>query len=87
MKFRRYPPAPQDMHLSTQQNLAQAMDDTGLPCAVMLDILGTEVVVINRCTQPQSPQTRYQLITAHGGACHVIQAQVGCSTQRRPRGC
>jgi hypothetical protein len=39
---------PQDMHLKTQQNLAQAINDTGLPCAVMLDVLGTEVVVTNR---------------------------------------
>ena len=38
----------QDMHLETQQNLAQASNDTGLPCAVMLDVLGTEVVVTNR---------------------------------------
>jgi len=36
------------MHLATQQNLAQAMEETGLQCAMMLDILGTEVVVTNR---------------------------------------
>jgi hypothetical protein len=36
------------MHLRTQHNLAQAISDTGLPCAVMLDVLGTEVVVTNR---------------------------------------
>jgi hypothetical protein len=36
------------MHLKTQQNLAQAINDTGMPCAVMLDVLGTEVVVTNR---------------------------------------
>ena len=43
-----FPCALQDMHLQTQQNLAQAINDTGLPCAVMLDVLGTEVVVTNR---------------------------------------
>ncbi len=47
------------MHLETQRNLALAMEETGLPCAMMLDILGTEVVVTNRChgcTHDQRPR-------------------------------
>ncbi len=37
-----------EWHLETQRALEQAIADTGLQCAVMLDILGTEVLVTGR---------------------------------------
>lgn len=37
-----------EWHLETQRALEEAIAITGLQCAVMLDILGTEVLVTGR---------------------------------------
>jgi hypothetical protein len=70
----------QDLHQKGLDNLHAAMQQTRTLCATVMDTLGPEIVVLNRCGQPMHP-------AGTTGDCHSIPThqQLAASSRQQQR--